>query len=333
MSKSWKDGLLSSGLPLEYEVSNILFNAGFHVDGEQPYTRHSSATVEEFSVDLHANHYVEDADDKGKFKAQLKVLSECKYRVPGKNWVFMPDLNDGDFSPSWPGVIRFFPNFATHSFDQLVLKEFAYKYPSVFKGVELNINGSECFDKDIRHALNQLRYVLPETILNFLYTASRIHPDDCKPFFILPLLVTNAPLWVLKESVDLEAFRKAEQLEDIANSVGAVDVHSPHAEDFRSHCKGVFRDVDSLVQTGLHQNFRKIEQYNFDNGNQTSPIHDLKGLKYGVGPEPSCFTQFLVVNLASLPVVLRKAKTAVKKSLKNSEQFIFLENKRVVPKT
>jgi hypothetical protein len=39
MSKDWKQGLLSSGFPLEYEVSNLLLDSGFVVEGERPYTR------------------------------------------------------------------------------------------------------------------------------------------------------------------------------------------------------------------------------------------------------------------------------------------------------
>src|ERR1035438_684627 len=93
MSKSWKDALLSSGLPLEYEATRILVQSGFHVDGEYPYNRRSDCGSEEFSVDLLAHHYLENGCKDGSFKGQIAAVCECKYRNPGKTWVFMPDLN------------------------------------------------------------------------------------------------------------------------------------------------------------------------------------------------------------------------------------------------
>src|SRR5439155_14891559 len=44
MSKNWKDALLSSGLPLEYDVNGILLKSGFHVRGEQPYSRRTGTS-------------------------------------------------------------------------------------------------------------------------------------------------------------------------------------------------------------------------------------------------------------------------------------------------
>lgn len=327
MSKNWKDALLSSGLPLEYDVNGILLKSGFHVRGEQPYSRRTGTSAEEFSVDLHAHHYVEEAAKEGSFKAELVTICECKYRTPNKHWLFMPDLNDGDFSPSWPGAFRFFSAFTTYSFDEMPLKSFCYDFPSVMKGVELHANGAECYDKDIRHALNQLRYAMPEVILHYLHPLAYSHPNDCKPFFILPLLVTNAPLRILKEQINLDAVRTAQDLDEISQPVDFVDVHSPHADDFRSHCQKVFSDAGPrLAKGGKHHVFQKLEEHHRKQGRLLSPVSDLIGLELGSGPEPGCFTQFLVVNLSALSSLLEKAKGAVSAALRDSKQIVFAES-------
>src|SRR5688500_14083554 len=86
--RRWQVSLLSSSVPLEYEVAKTLKRAGFHIAGEWAYHRVSETGIEkEWSVDLRAvgapivkavGHAV-----------PLDVLVECKYRRDGVTWLFL----------------------------------------------------------------------------------------------------------------------------------------------------------------------------------------------------------------------------------------------------
>ena len=67
MSKSnkWKSKLISSSLPLEFEVAKYFVSKGFSVTADYTYARadytyarNDSGTVKDFSVDLKASAYL-----------------------------------------------------------------------------------------------------------------------------------------------------------------------------------------------------------------------------------------------------------------------------------
>lgn len=327
MSKDWKQGLLSSGFPLEYEVSNILLNADFHVEGEQPYTRRTQSGVEEFSVDLSANHFVPIPGVEGDSKGELTVICECKYRTPNKEWLFMPDLNELDFAPTWPAALRDFPTFTTYSYDFNPVIDFCVNPTRAMKGVEVHTSGGEAFDKDIRHACNQLRYAIPGVILKHLWPLTFSPVEDCEPFFILPILVTNSPLRILRHDVDLKTIQAAEKLGDISTEVDVVDVRSPYAEDFREHCLRVFSVLteNKLRAESTHKVFPRIEEFYRAQGSFKSPFVDLELIRDGRGFEPGLFSQFPVVNLNALPKFLNEAKQAAALALRESKQVVFAD--------
>ncbi|HWA35811.1 MAG TPA: hypothetical protein VG737_16830 [Cyclobacteriaceae bacterium] len=224
MNKKWKDKLLSSGFPLEYEVSDILIKSAFHVGGEYAYIRRGYMPFQEFSVDLESFCFISESEKNDNYFGRLTLLIECKYRKDGKTWLFMPDDNDPDFSPIFPAAIRQFPQFTSYKYNETVVTTFCNSFPAVMKGIEININGGDVFDTDIRHAINQLRYGLPGIISREIGNAASAHPDDCKPFFILPLIVTNAPIRILNSGENLRKIYIAENLDDISTVHTVVDV-------------------------------------------------------------------------------------------------------------
>jgi hypothetical protein len=56
--KKWKAGLLSSSVPLEYEVAKILAKEAFAVSADYSYLRRDEQGIEkEFSCDIEATAY------------------------------------------------------------------------------------------------------------------------------------------------------------------------------------------------------------------------------------------------------------------------------------
>jgi len=98
--KSWKDHLLSSGLPLEHSVIRELKQHGFLSPREFQYERkneHGVPTL--FSVDVEATNILAER------KIWLDLLIECKYRHDSTQWVFNPDEYD------WRLGIEFYESF------------------------------------------------------------------------------------------------------------------------------------------------------------------------------------------------------------------------------
>jgi hypothetical protein len=328
VAKTWKDGLLSSGFPLEFDVMNVLLANGFHVNGEQPFTRHSRGAPEEHSVDIFAHHYVPLKADDGNYSGQLLVLCECKYRRPGKSWLFMPDLNDPDFSPSMLTALRSFYSFTTYTYNSRAIGSFCAGFPTSLKGVEVQTDTADVYDTDIRHALHQLRYAMPELFVTQVLSTLFGHPDDCKPIFFLPLIVTNAPLRMLHDNVTLDSVLRAESLDDLSDSLDIVDIHSPYSQDFRSHCERIFAGTcGQASRADPWTAIKRIEEhYKQKHKEYINPLVDLRMLAQGFG-DPGSFSQFLVVTRSALPGFLTNVTRIVKTALRSSKQFIFSASK------
>ncbi len=135
MAKSWKDALLSSGVPLENDVRNYMARRGCLAEFEHSYLRADEARVlRQFSYDIDASliqppHFVD-------------FLVECKYRHPSVSWVFTPD--------EYGGHTELGPNDFTHPLTLFAGKNCVAESslfprclaPCCSKGVELTSDGA-----------------------------------------------------------------------------------------------------------------------------------------------------------------------------------------------
>jgi hypothetical protein len=96
--KKWKRNLLSASLPLEYEVARILVTRGFAVEADYTYGRDAeSGQPKDFSVDILARGSPPFTDP-NIVDGTFELLIECKHRVRGTKWLFLPDTNKAEFS-------------------------------------------------------------------------------------------------------------------------------------------------------------------------------------------------------------------------------------------
>lgn len=325
MPKDWKHGLLSSGFPLEVEVSSILINRGFHVAGEFPYTRTIGGESKEFSVDIHAHHYLAKSDNPGEIRGQLHILSECKFRSPEKIWLFSPDMNEPDFSPLTSSAIRQFSMLSSYEYERDPLLVFGRKPRAVVKGVEMFQNGgNSSFDTDIRHAMNQVRYSMPDKVAEIVSDLLESNPEDAKPCFLVPLIVTTAEIWVLKSGVTVTDIQGASALSDIAEATDVVECHSPHSTDFGQHARKAFAsfpELRTLVERrpsvlGL------LEDYWTRKGRHLTPISAVEHMRHGSSPHPNFYSQFMVANLSKLGETLDQLLLAIHLTLDSARRIV-----------
>jgi hypothetical protein len=219
---SWKDTLLSTGLPLEYSVRRVIENLGLIGSREFSYIRNNENGFQtEFSVDVHAFQF-----DHMPISYWAEYLIECKYRRDGTQWIFIPEERFEDDGPSsclsfvsldfWSEGIRMDKNL----FDSLP------DYKVVAKGCE--VFGNDRKAASIEQAVHQLRYAVPNCIVEALENFPHHLIGSPNPVWnILPIIVTTSELWCLKDGTTIEDIRASDELSVVAENVDQLVLHRP----------------------------------------------------------------------------------------------------------
>lgn len=248
---SWKEALLSSGVPLEGTVARMLTAIGCVVLGEREFTViDSGGTQVRRSVDLLGMWSLPALN--------LQLLVECKYRRDGVQWFFLRDpqkvLGQRDwftncfvspFVPPWYSdtnvVIPPVVTFGYHpTLDQHTLP-IGIKGVQIVPGGESNRGKYKSSDETpIKNASYQLRYAAtahqfgfpPIPKDHFSQWAASDHFS-----FTLPILVTTAKLYLLQKKSGVPEIRTAEKPEDVADEVPALILHTEPSADLRRYSR------------------------------------------------------------------------------------------------
>lgn len=312
-SKRWKDGLLSSSLPLEFEVAKLLVRLGFGVDADFSYGRYDSNVLKDFSVDIHAECYPAHS-------AIFELLIECKYRTANKRWLFLPDPNR-DYLTNYglSDPIRCVDEFTTRYFG----KKYGFgtlprsPLPITYKGTEINLTDGSVHDTDIKHGIAQLRYGLPRLLRErVLENLSMI--EEAIPFIFCPILVTTAEIYLMNSRTSLKKVLGASKIEQLAKPVPYVILHSDYGPDFEIHCRGrEFLELSQLVhQMEGEKKLESVEARRLKikgrEGDYYLPSHLLNRL---IDLDRSYmnryFTQFFVTRFSDLPLLINDLKRSV----------------------
>jgi hypothetical protein len=218
--KSWKDHLLSSGVPLEYSIIRIFQELGISDPGEYRYERKTPDGLSQaFSVDVHSRKFDVDRE------LQVECLVECKYRHDGTKWVFLPQ-NYGEGPQGGPNFADLFVTMdqccVDRQLDRSVLERYEEKYPLCIRGVELLPEDAN--PKSIEQAMQQLRYAVIARATDAIQWQLFLNgPDTTTPIcVIIPIIVTTAELWRLRIGTTVEDVRKAEDIATVADPQDVV---------------------------------------------------------------------------------------------------------------
>lgn len=177
--KSWKENLLSSSVPMEFEVSKLLVKHGFSTSSDYSYTRHGAQGRDDFSVDLHASIYLPYRRP-NEITAEFDLLIECKHRHRNNKWLFFPDPNRGAFSPFTLGhTLRVVDVFSPVMPGDEHTIAFDNKANFCLKGVEIDLNSGAVHDAEIRRGLAQLQYALPRLVTETIEWNLGMLPEEC----------------------------------------------------------------------------------------------------------------------------------------------------------
>lgn len=262
MSKSWKELLLKSGLPLEYEVKESFFQNGCVVWDEYTYLRRDEDNTEkEFSYDLSANTLYG--------RNWVEFLIECKYKSPGQQWVFLPDpygyqheISKNSFIHS---IDRFVDQKAVH--DRYPLdKAFPLTLgPMCLKGVE--ISGSGYSEAPITRAINQLAYAFVHQVVSGVSQQLDEVSNGRRPFFIhnIPLVVTTAELYLLREKTSIQQILESKEITDVADEHDFLLFHHQSGQSLqeynRNHLGQFFGNMNDYQLKALGAPFREEREF------------------------------------------------------------------------
>lgn len=153
--KTWKSRLLSSSLPLEYEVSQTLASNDFSVRSDYPFSTLSVA--ERGSVDL-LGWLPLKSDTKEKDPLEIFILVECKYRNPSSGMLFFPQTVRTGRKPRSPSVFNVEDRFSLEHVGKNVLHELNGSFPLAMKATEIAFHDGTVSDSELRSGLEQLYF-------------------------------------------------------------------------------------------------------------------------------------------------------------------------------
>lgn len=252
MTSKSLEHLLKSSLPLEQHVAEIALKVGLQPCGEFSYLRkNENGSDAEFSIDVLANaSYSAESSSPG---IDLNVLLECKYASRAVEWVFsaIPQHEPITYSSTYA-----FHWFGTHFLEsKQKLNELEPK-DYCTRGISLSPSSAD--PKPIRHGLQQLRYAVPH-LLDRITTLYVSDFDEHPIPVITSMLVTNAPIRVMKPGLSLSDIEEAKSLDDITQRKEIVCIYQPAGPELLEACqdiaKKIFTKYKSVDRPHITQDF------------------------------------------------------------------------------
>lgn len=229
--KSWKEYLLKSGLPFEYEVKECFAKNNCVVWDEYSYIKNDENGLEkEFSYDINVGKW--DTDENNSFQ----FLVECKYKTKPTKWFFIPHPYSYQDELS--------QNSFLHSIDYFSDKKFifqSYPYDSIQSPLgPFCLKGVEIFDKDytdlnIIKAINQLSFAFVDEVINSIQNQIEFEQCNRTTFHNIPIIITNAELHLINENVTTEEIRNAVDIGSFSTKHDFLLFHNKIGESLRRH--------------------------------------------------------------------------------------------------
>lgn len=307
----WKRHLLTSGVPLEHEVAQILVGCQFFIEPEFHYLRANGTEQKEFSTDILGRWY---GTDRNAVPFTLHLLVECKYRSRDKTILLFEDPNNEGPNATLGHTIASVDACAPYHLDNENIYSFESHFPFTYKAVELHKGGAH--EQDLKHGIAQLTYAAPVLMGNEIASAIRQPPDDRGAIFLCKLLVTNAPLRLVQRNVGVSQVEAANELDEVSSSVDAAIMLAPLGPDIDAHCHRAF---ESLSEASLWKAARQLEG-EFRQLGKVSPHYYpalpkyLEGLAEGGYERKQFVSQSFIVTTSYLPTLINDIQKVVEQS-------------------
>ena len=241
--KKWKDALLSSGLPLEYEIAEVLKKFNYEIKGEYPYSRKNEKGIySERSVDIYAVKKL--YHNKNRLWGRIHLLIECKYSHENKYWVFslLPEEQLG-----YQSFINIFDSFARNIPKNGLICNINTK--RCFKGVEIKNNDHKKGDEtSIKSGIHQLKFAIPKLVSTVIENQFNIYKkNESLIDFCGLILATTADLWVLNKDTTINKIKKSNSLKEVMTNTKEVIISQKNGPELDSYIMEVISDLGDKI--------------------------------------------------------------------------------------
>ncbi|WP_343523840.1 hypothetical protein [Pedobacter sp.] len=261
---AWKDYLLKSGLPLEFEVKKFLDSKGCISKVDYTYLRnneHDQST--EFSYDIDSSYIKGDHF--------MDLMIECKYRHESTKWVFLPESYrsiDGIYETDFMHKSDHFNDGNRKKID------FPVSFgPLCDKGIELTSDGAN--PKTITQAISQLSYAMVNKIISGMdHQSNELLRTNFKNtiFYSIPVIITTAKLYRIKEDIDIQTIKSAQDISEISTNEPYLVIKTKPGSDLYNYNRLKFTDF--IMQNGEHNLKERLNSYSKDIWFLTSNISE-----------------------------------------------------------
>ncbi len=257
-NNKWKDYFLKSGVPLEYEVLEYLNTQGCIANFEYSYFKLTEDAIErEFSYDIDAAYL--------KWEHQehfFDLMIECKYRDASTSWIFLPWSYGGADELEHLAFLHPLDIFN----DSL---KFPYRHPQLppvakacSKGIEITSDGQN--PKTITQAINQLSYAMANRIVSNMGSQYEVLLACETIFYHVPIIVTTANIYRLKEWTTIDHIKNSNCLDEIATQEDILVMKTNSGKDLLRHSRKLLNSLTEDYDTEELQ--KKLNSYNDDLG-------------------------------------------------------------------
>lgn len=228
-NNKWKDYLLKSGLPLEFEVKKVLDKLGFWTKCEFAYFRENENNIlTEFSYDLDSEILIGEHC--------FELLIECKYRDESTNWLFLPE--DYNYSTRGIGTTDFrntndffYPkDYNDKIFRYLNLIKIS---PLCVKGIEICSTGPN--PKTIDQAISQVSYALVDKVISAMEKQLKFEKEELFIYHHVPVIVTTANLFRLNRNVTIESIKQANNIQELSSKHDILLIEPPISMNLKKY--------------------------------------------------------------------------------------------------
>jgi hypothetical protein len=213
------------------------------------------------------------------------------------------------FAPYGPGnAIRVLDEFSPYVVDLDPAAFFDHDLAQCFKGIEVDCERGAVHGDDLRHGIEQLRYLLPRLVTEEVgYAVTK--PQDKAPFALCPILLTTAELRVLDKQISIERVSDADSLEELGTLVPFLLLYSDYGPDFAAHCTTVCKLLGTLPPQKFNVPDPGAQEESYTAA--SSEFERINGICRGLatadpGVLSRYFTQFVVCNHGAFPQLVDK---------------------------
>jgi len=263
----WKDALLLSSMPLEFEAGRFLVDQGFAVNSDFRYTWEDFESINDSAIDIYAKKNISSSELTSELTdeyLQMELLVDCEHRSPNTVGLFLPDINLPGHSFTSGNTIRMVDQFSPYIIDPDTKTGFESDMLLCYKGMEIDLKTGDINALIYTQGLSKLQNALPRLFSENIMTFLAGPVEENIPFLFCPILLTTAPLYVMKKNISLEQIQAASEVKEVGTEVPFLVMRSDLSPGFKKICIKESSCLKEIVRTdnAMAIEMKKARYYN-----------------------------------------------------------------------